>query len=420
MAGAVIVGCAGGTEETASGTTGAGATTGTTGQPSRVVPNVTLPSTQAAVKVMFLTGQGRRVPGSQYARMNNIRLKNGELDQIPSDINGSLDGVNLKLDGFTTNTFTFNEPINETTRSYVSLSMFVETVREENFAGDLNLVYPGPPIMLPDLPVNVTLRPGRTSALQVYFNDGSLFYDPVLNEVVFDQDAWNQDNLVNGETSIPASYSDAIAFNIGSVATRPAMQAGGTADRVLLTGDSIGLARGSAVNGSFDLYSPQFVESGSLTLPDLLSGNPGGQPLPGAYTVLEPDTTPFAPPGAPPLPALQGTWYEFNDVVSNAGGDTMVIIPSTSGDHQVALVRRNAGGTITAMWVGRATLSGNSGTFTVWSVDQIDDNTENNAVSGTFSNLTSVGGKVVDGDFAVTGTPSGFPFTTSGVFVVYN
>ena len=380
-----------------------------------------MPFVQSQVKILYLSGLGRRLPGSQFAELANIRLKNGELDQIPTDITGSVKGVNLKLDGFSTNTFAFNEPTTGPSESYTSLSMFLNEIREEDFNGNLNPVFSGPAILLPDMPIAAELRPGRTTTVQIYLNNGSLFYDDILDEVVFDQDAWDQDNLIDGATAVPGKFSDAVSFSLGGVGLRPAMEAGGTADRVLMTGDSIGLGQGSVVDGSFDLYSPQFVESGSLNLPDLLAGNPTGQPLPGTYTVLEPNTTPFDP-DAPDLPALQGTWYDFNDVVSNVGTDIMFIIPSSDGDniHQVALVKRSSTGVIQALWIGRVELDGTTGTFTVWSVDQIDDNTENNPATGTLSNVTIEGTRIADGDWNVTNTPTGFPFETSGVFVVYN
>lgn len=416
MAGAVIVGCAGGNGETGSGSTGSGATVGGSTTGGRVVPTVNLPQTNAGVNVVFLTGLGRRAPFDLYAKLGNIRFSNGELDKIPGEITGSLDGTNLKLDGFTTVGYLFSQNTATASSSYANLEMMLMGMSEEDFNGNLTPLS-GSALTLPNLPVDLNLAAGRVVSAQVYLNTGSLNYDFGSNRAVFDQAAWNADNLLGSETAVPSYFSDAVAFSIGSVANRPSMQSGGLADRILLTGDSIGLARGSATQGSYDLYSPSFVESGVLTLP-LNFPNPSGKPLPGAYTVLEsPD---ILNPGLR-VPALQGPWYALDEVVSNIGEQLVLVLPASKpgGTHQIVFARRS-GSTITDIQVGRATITGNSGTFEVWSIDQINAGTENNKTSGVLNNFTVVGGKVNDGDYTVTTTGAGFSMAGSGVFAVYN
>lgn len=414
VAGAVVVGCAGGDGGTASGTTGSGATTGTTsGGPVRVVPTVNLPTQDAQVQIEFLTGLGRRSPGSQYAKLSLIRLKNGVLDQIPTAFSGSTDYVNLQLDGFTTNTFLFSQSFTGATKPYSTFSAVVTDFKEEDLDGNLNTVFNGS-FALPDLPVTVNLAHGRTSSFLFYINNGSLFYSGGI--LRFDQDAWNADNLVNGETSIPSHFSDAIAIDISGMATanRPTMKSSNPADRILLTGDSIGLAQGNTVNGSFDLYGPAYIESGSLTLPvtNLMNGD-----APGSYSVLEPNPDPFVVDPAF-LPALQGTWRDLNAAVTNGGNQVFLIIPGNSTTTaQAVLIKRN-GTTVSDVYVGRATVSSTGGTFELWSCDQIDNNTENNKITGTFSNVTATSTRINDGDYTITSGSS--PFASTGVFVVYN
>lgn len=421
LAGAVVVGCAGGTSTSVSTTSGSGSTAGTTsgstsGTTGRVVPDVVLPTNTALVNVLFLSGQGRRAPGSQYAQLNNIKLLNGPLTQIPTDITGSLDGINTKLDGYTVNTYGFSQTVSAGATDFTGLQFVLNRIREEQGNGSLTTVYNGPSITLPELPVNVKIAPGRASTVQLYLNDAHLFFDSVLNDAVFDQAEWEFDNLVGGATAVQGFFGDAIAFDLSGLSLRPAMAGGGTADKLLLTGDSVGLARGSMTDGSFDLYSPAFVESGVLTNPVVV----GNQTAPGTYTVLEPDPS-SVPPAAPRIAALQGPWYAFSDVVRNGGNEVFLVIPSSkAGSPAQCVLLKRSGSTITELWLGRATVNSNgSGTFELWSVDQVDNQTENNKATGSFTNGQLVSGKVDNGDFTVSTTPTGFPFVGTGVYVVY-
>ncbi len=421
LAGAVVVGCAGGTSTSVSTTSGSGTSAGTTsgstsGTTGRVVPNVVLPTNTSLVNVLFLSGQGRRSPGSQYAQLNNIRLLNGPLNQIPTDITGSLDGINTKLDGFTVNTYSFTQTVGSGLTDFTGLQFLVNRIREEQGDGSLSTVYNGPSVTLPEFPVNVKITAGRASTVQIYLNDAHLFYDSILDDIVFDQTEWDFDNLVGGATAVQGFYGDAVAFDLTGLSLRPTMAGGGTADKLMLTGDSVGLARGAMTNGSFDLYSPSFVESGVLTNPVVV----GNQTAPGTYTVLEPDPS-SVPPAAPQIAALQGPWYSFNDVVKNGGNEVFLVMPgSKAGEPAQAVLLKRTGNTITELWIGRATVNSNgSGTFELWSVDQVDNQTENNKAMGSFTNGQLVSGKLNNGDFTVSTTPTGFPFSGTGVYVVY-
>ncbi|MDI9637358.1 hypothetical protein QPK87_10555 [Kamptonema cortianum] len=418
LAATVVVGCAGTGSQ--AGTTGGSTTGTTTGTPGRSVPTITFPTAYSDVRVVFLSGQGRRAPGSQYAKLNNIRFANTELDQIPNKFEGSTHGTNIKLDGFTVNKYSFTHLLTAGNPGtlYDKLRIELWAMSEETFGGVINQVWNGPVVTLPDVPVAMPIVPGRQSTVTVYLNDAGLFFDgtnPVFNQTFF-----NQDNLLDINSEITGFLSDMVAFPLTGVANRPLMDSGAVADKLLVSGDSLGLGSGSGGTDSFDLYSPNFIESGVITNPITIpgGGGPGGT-TPGTYTVLEPDPS-VIPPTVVHISALQGTWRMFNDTISNVGTQAMIIFPTTKagGQHQVVLFKMS-GSTITDLWFGTATLTGNTGTFTVASVDQIDNGTMNNAATGTLTGVTFSNSIVKDGDYAIATPPAGFPFTANGTFAVY-
>lgn len=420
LAGSIVIGCAGGTGTGTTGTptTGTdGGSGGTTGDP---IPTVVLPTTYADARVVFLSGSGRtgqgRAPGSLYVKLNNIRFANGPADIIPTDISGSLDGVNMRLDGYTVNKYSFTQQMASVPgKVYNSLLIDMTQMSEENLFGNINVVY-DETFSIPEQTVIMPFAPGRQSTLQVFLSDASLFFDG--DEPVFDQTSFDIENGTSSSDPLRGFFSDHVAFDISGMAAadRPLMQNGNPAERILFSGDAIGLGRGVQTDGSFDLYAPSFVETGVLTNPV----NVGGDIAPGTYTVLEPDPASITPP-ITKISALQGFWRNYTDVLQNVGNFAMVIFPTTreSGQHQVVAFTRS-GGTITNMWYGRATISGtSSGTFEIWSVNQLDNMTELNKASGTLTVSTTSQGVVKTGGFTVTTVPADFPLPASGGYAVY-
>jgi hypothetical protein len=400
----VIVGCTGSGGGTAStgGTGGTGGSTGgTTGGTTggREVPTIVLPNTAAEARVIFLSGQGRRAAGSLYATLNNIRWIASGLDIAPSEFQGSTDGTRVQLDGYTVNRFGFVENLGEgvASKAYTSLAIDVTRMYEEDVFGDLNNIFAGN-FPMPAIPVNATLRPGRQTTIQVFLSNVALGFDSVLGPV-FDQAGFDSENLGPGDTALRGFYSDHIGFDISNVPSRPTMARGGAADVALFSGDAIGLAQGAlGTEDSFDLYSPNFIESGTATGPR----NIDGRVAPGTYTVSEPD--PRTLPGVARIAALQGTWRDVNEVVRNLGSTALILFPrSTGADFQAVLIQRS-GNTITNLWFGTS----NGTTFTVSPISEVGSPTT------TFTgNLSAVTAR--DGNFTLTG--SGVP--TSGVYVIY-
>ncbi|MBA4291977.1 hypothetical protein C0431_03310 [bacterium] len=428
VAGAFVVGCAGGVGNTAStsggattgtsgttGTTGTTATTGTTG-PTRSVPTVTLPSNRAEVRVSILSGQGRRIPGSLYAQLNGFRMRIGGTDIIPTDFIGSTDGINVQLDGYTTNKFSFSQDMGSSLgKSYQFLSFDMTKMFEEQLDGSLNQIFNGS-FPLQNIPVEVPVVPGRESTVQVFLNNAALGFDFLFDRPTFDQNEFDFENALTGSNRIQGFLSDMISFNISSVATRPGMASGGSADKFMISGDAMGISRSAGFDGSFDLFSPNFIESGVTTNPVQL---PDGV-APGTYNVLEPDPS-VIPPAVVRITALQGTWRDVNSVITNMGTSGIVVFPtSRPGQPQMAVAYVRSGNTFTELYFGEVTIGATTGTVTLWPISQatVDAGSRTGGFSGTLSNLTITAGTTKDGDYTLTGAPGSL--AASGVFVVYS
>ncbi|MFM9871945.1 MAG: hypothetical protein ACKVQS_00605 [Fimbriimonadaceae bacterium] len=419
VAGALVVGCAGGVGNLSSTTGGTttGTTTGGTGTTAttRSVPSVALPSTTAEVRLSFLSGQGRRLPGSLSAQLRVIRLRIGGTDIIPTNFNGSTDGVNVQLDGFTTNKYGFSQDLGgSANKDYQFLSFDITKMYQEEFDGSFTQLFDGS-FPVENLPVNVPLLPGRQTTMNVYLNNAAVGFSNIFGEPTFDVNEFNLENALTGANRIEGFLSDMVSFDISGVGSRPNMNSGGAADKFMISGDSLGIGRSAGFDGSFDLFSPNFVESGVTTNPVQL---PDGV-APGTYNVLEPDPS-VIPPAIVRITALQGTWRDVNSVITNLGTTGMIVFPTTrAGEEDMAIAYVRSGSQITNLYFGKATVTANGGTTTLWPIDQlaIAEGSRTGGFTGTFANLTKVGGVTKDGDYTLTGAPGALGAT--GVFAVY-
>ncbi len=426
-AGVLVVGCAGGNGGS-SGTTGTtGATTSgalTSGGPGNLqrTVSVNLANRFSEFRVMFLSGQGRRSPGSQYAALNNFHLQTTPLDSIPVAYQGALEGINTQLDGYSVNKyhFTYDLGAAASQKTYTGLSYEVWQMSVEDPTNHINVVYPGPPVALPVLSTQATLFPGRQTVLQLFLNDAHLSYDAVAAGVVFNQAAFEADNFDTGKNYVSSFLADHVSFDISGVPARPKMASGVFADHFYLSGDAEGLSAGLNGPKSFDIYSPNFVESGVITQPATLGGLPVDTVAgvgPGTYTVLEPD--PRAVPGSSvKIAALQGYWRNYTDLFNDVGAFAFIVFPtSRPGQQDEAVAFSVAGGKITNLWIGTANTT--TGTFSLRSIDQIGVANPTNPVTGTFSALTSKNGSVSGGNYAVGSSAAGFPFAATGSFITF-
>lgn len=413
-AGAVVIGCGGGSglSSLTGGTTGTGGSTGG----GRTVPTPNLGSF-AQVQLLYLSGQGRRAPGSQIAVIDNIRLFNDAVDYYPKDQQGSGSPLRIQLDHYTANQFLFDVPlsIGGPSKTFTQFPLEIAQIDEEQ-GGSFQTVYSGPPVLIsPFFDMNMVLFPGRQTTMQVVLNDQTLKFDPV-DGVVFDRAQFETDNYSPVNNKLNAFLSDMFSFDLTAMAPadRPLLSSGQRADMALFSGDSIGISQGYDVDGSFDMLSPVVIDTGVITKPTVI----GGRNAPGIYTVMEPD--PQDPFGNAKLVALEGTYRQYTEVLQNLSDFAMIAIPKTRSTttHQVVLINRNANGAITAMWQGVVDFNGTStGDLRLYSLDQLPDATAQPKALGKVS-FNRVNGVVKTGTFSMTVTPTNYPFPKSGGFMV--
>jgi hypothetical protein len=406
---AFAIGCSNGDggSTTGGGVTGGGVTGGGGGTPS--APTVNLGASTNA-KIQFLSGQGRRAVGSQFAIMDVIRVQNGPGDVAPIDQNTST--MNVQLDGYTINSFDFSIQVPEGTpsKTFTEFPLRVDRILEENSTGGQTEVYAGPSILLGTFPVNFTALPGRDVTLLVKLNDAML--DVSGGSVTFDTALFEDENFDPVLNTLVGFISDHVSFDISGMpdSAKPLMANGQRASHVLFTGDQIGISRGSGTVGTFNMLRPLLVEDG------ILRETTGG----GTYTVVEPDPRDPAPISLPQITSLEGSWRPHTSVLGNLQDTNMVVFPNSRGlnENQVILFQRS-GSTITAFWQGVAAFSGGSATIELYSINQIVPATANNPATGTLSGLTVTNGVVTGGSFTFNTPPAGFPFSTTGKFVVF-
>lgn len=417
VAGAIVVGCNGGNGGII-GSTGStsGGSTGSTG--SRQLATVNLPSRNAQANIVILSGQGRRSSGDNHVTLNVFRWGNGLIDVVPTVFQGSLAGIQCNLGGYSVNNASFTQDLGTGVAAKHFSQLYMEAWDwgiEDQF-GNVFSLYNGLPVALPAMPIDATLVPGRQTTVQVYINDASLSFDPgPPGQILFDQNGWNNENLPGGITAVPGFLSDFVTFDMTPMAAadRPSMSLGGSADKAMFSGDQMGLGKGFNSVGSFDLFSPNFVEAGTLTAPITIAG----QPAPGTYNVYEPDPR-GTPPTATLIAALQGYWRSYTEVLSDVPDFTMMVLPTTkaNGQHQVVAFNKSGAG-VSALWFGTATMSGSTGTVSLHPIKEIGAPTTN--ATGSLGTFTMVNGVPADGKFTITTVPTGWPFPTTGDFVVF-
>jgi hypothetical protein len=416
LLGALLTGCSGG--DLGTGTTGGGGDGGSSGGGGgRGVPTVNL-GTNAQVQVLYLSGQGRRAPGSQIAVLKNIKVSNSVTDYAPTAQQGSFSPVRVQLDGYTINQHTFTYVMApRSVKTFTQFPFEVAQIDEENVGGGTTTLYAGPPVLVrPFFNINLPLFSGRQTTLTINLNDAILRYDPV-GGVVFDRAQFENENYSPGENRINGTLSDMIAFDVSAMPAnqRPRLQNGQPADMVHFSGDLIGISKGYDTPGTFELLNPALIDTGLIKRPVTLPG----REAPGTYSVQEADPRdPFG--SGSKITAMAGFYRPYTQVMSNIGDFAMVVLPNSrlGPDNQVVVFNRDGAGRITAMFQGVVRFSGAStGTVEIWSLDQLPDGTANNLVSGTLS-YTRSGGTVRTGTFTFTNPPPGFKFPTSGGFVV--
>ncbi|MBS1715650.1 MAG: hypothetical protein JST30_15080 [Armatimonadetes bacterium] len=425
-AGAVVIGCGGGSglDGINNGNNGGGG-----GGTDRTIPTVNL-KPNAQVQILYLSGQGRRAPGSQIAVMNNIRIFNSPTDYWPKDLQGSGSAIRVQLDGYTLNHFVFDVPmsVGSASKTYTQFPLEIAQMDEEQ-GGQPVTVYSGPPFLVAGdsannfFKLNMQLFPGRQTSVQVLLNDAMLTWD-ATNGIAFDAAQFKAENYSQVTGALTGFLSDMIAFDVSSLpaAQRPLLQNGERAEMVHFSGDLIGISgHFFTVSGreeaAYDNLSPIVIDSGIMTKPVTLGANKA----PGIFTVMEPD--PRDPFGTEKINAIQGFYRAYTEVLSNLSEFGAVAIPSTRSttSHQFVMFNRNSNGTITACWQGVADFTGGTkGVLRLYSLEQLPDAGAQPRATGEVF-YTKSSGVVRSGTFSVSNVVGNatFPFPRTGGFVVF-
>lgn len=402
------------------------------GTPNPIEPGI--PGTNVAVnlnpdfgrvEVSYLTGQGvgPLAPGDLSAFIDLLILEDqyGQIGSFNQQKQLSLRGFDNEIIGVTV---PFAE-LPTRTRLFEQFTLDLQGVRQESFTPGQFTDFPAPE------PVTFASRirtfPGRTTSVSVVLDDSIIFLDDT-GTLTLDVERFRERNgLFTTTDAIRGFLSDYVSFDLAAVplADRPQFSDGTPAGRLLVSGDNYALATAeTGTNGRIE------VLTADLQAP--ISGNfgpassVGGRPTPGTYSLLQADPTDIS--GIARVVALQGTWRDYQTVLSGVGAFEFITFPNSRDNesHEIVIIQRNLQtGAIANLYFGFADLA--TGTFNAFPVGNLDDGDVAGEITGTLTNLSnSIGGatnqpdRVRFGTYAFTGgqtLPAGFP--TQGTFVVF-
>lgn len=432
--GLVLAGCGGGGGGTAGG--------GPAGGSGRAVPSINL-ADSANVSVVFLSGTPPipdSVPapadGDQIAVMRLIQFQNGATDYIPSTDNANIVPISVNLNGYTMQSRDFGVaiPAGTASRLLTEYPFEVNRMQELQTNATTGLLEPAnltaiAPAAAATVPFDTQLRVlrGRTSSINVLLDPIALSFN-ATDGVVFDEDRFALLNYNPYENAITSFLSDYVAFDISGLplAQRPTLSASGVeADRILFSGDGIAISEGLGDVSVFELLDPIAISAGTIYQGPIIQGQRAANTYvlnrrsPGAPDPDNPDADPTT------VVALTGVWRDYASVIVPNSEFNMVSFPtSADGTSQQLVAFNQSGGRITAMWQGRVTFEvpGDTtrGSFVLFPLETVDDSDPAGEVRGTVSNFLMSNGVVREGDFTFTSSlPAGFPFPSSGSFVVF-
>lgn len=407
--------------------------------PDRSVPTVVL-GEQSAVTTTFITGQGRRAPGSLSAVIGHLQYQNSIDDVIPKLDQTVYPDMILGLDRYTVNSRTIaaNVPSDQGSKLFREFPLEVFSLLQEDDFGNFNTITTSAPALLVEPPLNLQLRlfRGRYASVQMSLDDSILNFDFGLGQVIFDRTLFEDRNYDFRTGAITSFIGDYVAFDLSAanVDVRPLMSNGTPADMVLFSGDGIAMSQGFGFDGSFELLDPVRVEQGIIRPGTVI----GGVKTAGIYSLLELD--PRDLDGLLKITSIQGPWRPHKDVFKAVPPFAMVAFPSSDDNFEQRLVmwKQNADGDVTDMWQGvvryedAGSNAPSQGTFQLWPIGQIDDADPANEVQGTVNNLISnpnyetingqrilTGYTVVKGEYNVTAQSAPWYFPNQGGFVVF-
>ncbi len=384
----VLVGCAGGgTTITTSGSGG-----GTT---ALVTSRVNIPGSAANyghVEIGFLTGQGRggfrvgmRVGAAFIAKLGHTELRD-EVGLVENPLDG---GLTLPLAGFQFQTKTLDVPFNVGSSRY-NTRLFTSYNLDLSFEQGGSAL--GSPAGIPlTIPTRIRALPGRSTMLPIYVDDAIFTIDDTTGSVVFNQSIFDAVNRADGKP-IKAFINDYVSFDLAGLPAgeRPVMNDGATlAGRVYFTGDNYAISE-AGNSGVFEALTLS-VDSpilGSFGPPAAgTSGMPGHA---GTFSVYTPNPTNPDPTVTMDIVALQGTWRDYQSVLTNISSFEIITFPSSDDNNfQEMVAFTRTGTTITNLYFGFADFAATAttGAFHLWPVKNIVSAAVDNQLDGELTNF---------------------------------
>lgn len=418
-----VIGCGGGGGGSNTSSTNGNPTTGTPGSNLTVNLNENF----GTVQFTYLTGQGR-APGDLVAVVRRQQVT----DQFGTVRTQLSDPLSLPLEEFVLGQRDLNIPFTgQSVRLFEKYRLEFSGFLEEDLDGEGNPTYldrtpPGPA----EFPARIRVLPGRFTSLPVLLDGGMFSLEG--NDVVFNEDQFRlRNNIVSETDPLRTYFSDYVSFDLTNMAAadRPVLSNGAVADQLFISGDNYAIG----ANGRYEVLTLDSSEPIVGTFGP--EGTQGGRETPGTYNLTQVDPSDLS--GIARITAAAGQWRSAGRAFSGAGEFEFILFPTSRDeagdstdpngiqpdrDQEIAIVKRNSAGAITAFYFGFADLD--AGTFTAYPISNLVDAGVSGEVTGTIANYRNASGSsttafelVRRGTFTFSGGTPGFP--TEGTFVVY-
>jgi hypothetical protein len=426
----MVVGCGGGGSDSVAGGGGGGGTV------TRVYPEFSRLTSNAAVNTVFLTGipsaPAPRAVGSRTAVLSQLRFGNfpSNTEFVPESGVGGLQNIQLdSADIPVSIPFSVFMSPGQRARAFTDYRLQIDRIEETQLDGTQSTIISNP-FLSQRIDVDLKVFPGRVSTITFRLNDSTLNIDGAAGTVSLTDDFFTA-NYDETRGAVVSSLSDYMAFDLSGVnaGLRPVLNGGGVADRVFFSGDGYGISQGIGPSSEFELLSPVSVQNGTIT-DSILIGPPGDQrpsePLILLEEVLLGDTR---------RTSVVSTWKKFDrEVTPPDSGVVAIAFPNSrenntddvlGGNQQQFVIYTASGSSVTNLWYGTvfySTINPGIGTFRAFPVATVTEAQPANPVTGTVSGIsrTNINSPVMRGNWTLdTAAPSGWTFGSSGTFGVY-
>lgn len=401
----VIAGCAG---------DGKG-TTVVPGDGNRVIPSFVL-GDAALVETVILSGSDIVSGTNQIAVIENVFYGDEDGNQIPTQQEFQPSPLKVFLDQpvIQNRPFTATLASSQASRVFDLFPFEIKQIQVDTGSGLQPLTPANQIAYSPIEPYDLNLRlfRGRTSAVQLRLSNRTLQFS-FDTGVDFNDDQFIADNYNEFTNSIRGFLSDYVAFDLSGVAEadRPLMETGGTADRILFSGDGIMLSRGIGDESVLELLDPEAVTPGVLLPATTIDDRPTAK----SYILEDPALINSA--------SMFGTWRHHTEAIIMPTPIAMVAFPSSDDDAvQQVVYFQVSGNQVVQMWQGQIEygIAGDmtKGTIQLFPIRNVATAGSAGEITGTVSAVTyDANGAARSGDFTLNAAPGTLPLT--GAFAVF-